>query len=307
MPAPAAPPAPVPDLLGDLLDLDTPAPPAPVPTGAPAGGVLDLMGGLDLDGSPAAGGPPAAAPAAAAPAAAPASQLPVLLGADKGKGLVIHGALAVEGRSHVLKLQFDNVSAGSTLDGFMIQLNKNVLGLQPANQVIAVAPVAPGASAAASVVLDQKPAMAAPAGGGPYVLQIAIKCTQLGVLYLSSPISLGGALAEDGRIESTAFVQAWKDIPEAEEVQQSLPVTITETATATQRLNAAKLFVMANKTVGGEEVLYVTGRAMLCPDAVQLLLELRFVAGQPGVRAFFRCTRPDVAPLVFDAVAAALS
>jgi hypothetical protein len=38
----------------------------------------------------------------------------------------------------------------------------------------------------------------------------------------------------------------------------------------------------------------------------QLLLELRLTRGAPGVDAAFKCQRPDLAPLVFDAVDKAL-
>ena len=41
-------------------------------------------------------------------------------------------------------------------------------------------------------------------------VQIAIKCNQLGVLYMSDNMPLEAALAEDGRIEGVQFVQTWK-------------------------------------------------------------------------------------------------
>jgi hypothetical protein len=56
--------APVPDLLGDLLDLDVPAP------------------------------APAAAPAALAAGAAAVPDLPVVFGEDKGKGVVLRARMA---------------------------------------------------------------------------------------------------------------------------------------------------------------------------------------------------------------------
>ena len=60
--------------------------------------------------------------------------------------------------------------------------------------------------------------------------------------------------------------------------------------------------MLSHKSVGGEEVLYCTGRAVTPAGGVQLLLELRFAAGAPGVQAStirrtlpastIRCTLP---------------
>lgn len=309
---PAAPSAPVPDLLGDLLDLDMSAPaPVAAPVAAGAGGVVDLLGGLDLgSGAPVAAAPVAAA-APAAPPSAPAStgpQLPVLVDASKGKGLVVRGAVIRSNNAPTYSLQFENVNAGGTLDGFMLQFNKNTFGLQPGNQVVSIAPLAPGTTASATVPLVHSAAMVSPAGNpNPGTLQVALKCNQLGVLYTADVVSLPAVLAENGKVESTAFVSAWKDVPESEEAQHTVGAIINDVGDATRRLEAGNLFVMANKSVGGEEVLYVTGRATVGAEGAQLLLELRFVKGQPGVRAFFRCKRSDLAQATFDAVGKALS
>jgi hypothetical protein len=64
---------------------------------------------------------------------------------------------------------------------------------------------------------------------------------------------------------------------------------------------------MAHKSVPGEDVLYVTGRAALPSGGVQLLLELRFVVGAPGVRAFYKSDQPQLAAVAFDAVRRALA
>jgi hypothetical protein len=160
--------------------------------------------------------------------------------------------------------------------------------------------------AVATVALTQTSAMVAPGPASP-TLQIAIKSTQLGVLYLTASVPLPAVLAEDGRVESAAFVAAWKAVPEASEGHQVLQRTIADVEAAKRHLQAASLLVMAHKSVGGENVLYVTGRAALPDQPVQLLLELRFVPGQPGVRSFFRSDRADLAPLAFAAVDAALS
>ncbi len=54
----------------------------------------------------------------------------------------------------------------------------------------------------------------------------------------------------------------------------------------------------------GQDALYVTGRTI---NGVQLLLELRFLRGQPGIDASFKSERVDLAAMAFDAVSAALA
>lgn len=52
----------------------------------------------------------------------------------------------------------------------------------------------------------------------------------------------------------------------------------------------------------------MTGRAASPSGPLQLLLELRLTRGTPGVDAAFKCAaRPELAPLVFEAVAKALA
>lgn len=137
--------------------------------------------------------------------------------------------------------------------------------------------------------------------GIPSLHQVAIRCNQLGVLYMSDNVTLTGMLAEDGRIESAAFVNGWKAIPETSEVQHPLTATITAADAAKSKLEAAHLFVMAHKKVPGtaEEVLYVTGKVGALPTPVQLLMELRYVGGAPGVRCFFKSEQAALAPLLW--------
>ncbi len=47
---------------------------------------------------------------------------------------------------------------------------------------------------------------------------------------------------------------------------------------------------------------YLTARAATLPAPTQLLLELRWAPGAPGVRAAVRSERPELAPLAFAAL-----
>jgi hypothetical protein len=154
-------------------------------------GLDDLLGGMSLGSSAAAAAPAAAIPAAAAvaadpfdllggslsaapaaaPAAAAASDLPVLVTAEKGKGLVVRGKLRRQGGKTVYNLHLTNGSAGP-LDGFMVQVNSNSAGLAPVDQVVAVGTLAPGGSGSAQVVMAHN---AAKQAAGPFSPKLQVR------------------------------------------------------------------------------------------------------------------------------------
>ena len=208
-PASTAAPAEV-DLLGGLGDLmATPAAPAQPAPGAAAAAPkapdpADLLGDLlSLDTAPAmaASAPPPAAPVMAAadpfdlmmgggvapvaPAAVP--MLPVLLTAGKGQGLEINGSMSmgIDG-SACYDLTFSNKSP-APLSGFMIQFNKNAIGLVPL-QALSVPNLNPGASASTKLPLTKHESMKSPTAlAGDNTLQVAIK-DNAGIFYFADKI-----------------------------------------------------------------------------------------------------------------------
>jgi hypothetical protein len=319
--------APAIDLLGGDLLGDEPEPPAPPPAAAPAAaaGLDDLLGGMSMGGGGAAaaaigspiavaaaasadpfamfggdGGDAPAAAAAAPAAAAPASdQLPVLLTAEKGKGLSIRGAVVRSGGAPAYQLALHNGSS-TPVDGLMLQLNANAFGLAPANQVVAVGTLAPGASGSSAVPLSINPAKVAPGPassrlqvrrGGfwlghphsaalyhlnflnrvthshrpisyPAPPQVALKTNQLGVFYWDDALPLPSVLEEGGTIDGAAFLSAWRAL--AAEEARRLDVTIADIEAAKAKLAAVRLFVLAHRPVSlrGRAGLTDGGRAL---------------------------------------------
>eukprot|EP00803_Ostreobium_quekettii_P000388 evm.model.scf_677.5 EVM.evm.TU.scf_677.5 scf_677:55350-65577(+) len=317
--------APQADLLGDLLDMGGPAPPPAAPTAAPTAAapapspvddVMDLLSGLDMGAPPAAAAPAAAVPVdpfgsfgAAAPTAAVSQPqsvtLPVVLTPDRGQGLTIGGQLARQGGQMVYLMQFGN-AAGVSIDGFMVQFNTNSFGLQPANQVVNVASVAPGTVAAASVPLAHVPAKIAP-GQAANTLQIAVKTSQLGVLYISDSVELEALFIEGGEIPQNVFLDSWRTLAGENERSETLQVAITDVDATLAKLKAANVFCMAHRQVPGmnQEAMYLT--CQVEGLAAQLLLELRFSRGAKGVSCACKSERPDLAPLLFVAMQHLLS
>ena len=123
------------------------------------------------------------------------------------------------------------------------------------------------------------------------------------MLYFSIPtLSMSCVLTDSMRMEPAAFVDLWRSVPDAEEQQAELPVIVGTVEAIKTALQSSGWMVLAHKNVELEEILYVTGRAIMPGGAVQLLLELRFSLGAPGIRAFFRGSMPQLAPLVFAAL-----
>lgn len=67
--------------------------------------------------------------------------------------------------------------------------------------------------------------------------------------------------------------------------------------------------LQARKAVPGtpEEVTFLAAKVSTLPQPTDVLLELRFTAGSPSVRAAVRSQRPDLHPLVFEALRTVIS
>lgn len=78
---------------------------------------------------------------------------------------------------------------------------------------------------------------------------MAIRNTQQGVFYFNDQIPLTALMLEEGRIEPAAFVQTWKNLPEANESQKELPIRIAGLEQVKAKIEAANIFLMAHKQV----------------------------------------------------------
>lgn len=283
-PAAAAAAAPV-DLMGDLLSLDVGGPAAQPAAQPPAGG-------SDPFGLDSLGGAPAAAPAAATQE----PSLPVLLTMEKGKGLEVSGRLERRQGQVSYELSFRNATQ-QPLDGLMIQFNKNSFGLAPAG-ALQVPPIAPGASQRTSLPISVDPQAATPAPAKP-VLQVAIKCNQLGVLYLADSVNLAAVLMEDGAMQYAQFQQVWVKAPAANTQQQQLSSGGKTLEGCVQSLQGSGLFASGSGAFGA----HLSGKFTLGALA---LVEVS--APQNGlVQVTCKSQRVDLLPLLMAHVGKALA
>ncbi|KAK6935416.1 Clathrin/coatomer adaptor, adaptin-like, N-terminal [Dillenia turbinata] len=260
------PPAPVPDLLGDLIGLDN----ALVPT--------------DQHASTTPSGPP----------------LPVLLPASTGQGLQISAQLTRRDGQIFYSLLFENNSQ-IPLDGFMIQFNKNTFGLAAAGP-LQVPQLQPGSSSGTllPMVLFKNIAPGPP----NLLLQVAVKNNQQPVWYFNDKISLLVLFSEDGRMERANFLETWKSLPDSNEVSRDFPGLMINSVEATlDQLAASNMFFIARRKHANQEVLYLSANI---PQGIPFLIELTAVIGIPGVKCAVKTPSPEMAPLFFEGIEALL-
>ncbi|CAH8272960.1 unnamed protein product [Arabidopsis lyrata] len=218
----AAVPAPVPDLLGDLMGLDNAAI-------------------VPLDEPITPSGPP----------------LPVVVPASSGQGLQISAQLSRKDGHVFYSMLFENNSQ-TVLDGFMIQFNKNTFGLAAAGP-LQIPPLQPGTSARTMLpmVLFQNMSAGPPSS----LLQVAVKNNQQPVWYFTDKILLHALFGEDGRMERGTFLETWRSLPDSNEVQKDFPgITITSVESTIDLLTAFNMFFIAKRKNGNQDVIYLSAK-----------------------------------------------
>lgn len=127
------------------------------------------------------GGERSPSPTTAVTQASEGRQYSILFSAEKGHGCQLEGLWEGNAPNPSLKLRVTNYSA-SKLSDFMIQFNKNAMGLLPASQAVSFGMVAVGAVAKAEIVTSTSETMKS-ATTQPGLFQVAMKVVPLGVVY----------------------------------------------------------------------------------------------------------------------------
>ncbi|CAI0476134.1 unnamed protein product [Linum tenue] len=252
---------PVPDLMGDLMGLDNSA---IVP--------------VDQPSTPS--GPP----------------LPVVLPASAAQGLQISAQLIRRDGQIFYSMLFEN-NTQMPLDGFMIQFNKNSLGLA-AGGPLQVPQLQPGTSATTllPMVMFQNMSTGPPTS----LLQVAVKNNQQQVWYFNDKILFHAFFSEDGRMERGSFLETWRSIPDTNEVSKDFPGIVLNSADAMmERLAASNMFFIAKRKHANQDVFYF---ATKIPRGIPFLVELTTAIGMPGVKCAIKTPNPEMSPLFFEAV-----
>jgi len=284
VPAQPQPQQPAVDLLGgDLSMLSTPAP-------APSMG-----GGLIDTGSSAGGGGlnDLFSIQGALPGAGYVGPQTVLLPASKGKGLEISGTFARRQGAVFMDLTFTN-RAMQAMGGFAIQFNKNSFGIAPSALQVQ-SPIAPNTSAQTSLQIT-------PAAGPIQKmdpinnLQVAIK-NNIDIFYFSCAIPAHVLFIESGKMDRKVFLDTWKDIPAANEVQNNVNTRGFNSDGIQNVLEANNIFTIAKRTVEGQDMLY---QSLRFTNGITVLSELKLVPGNASIQLSLKTTAMDVIAIVQD-------
>ncbi|KAI8110917.1 hypothetical protein M9434_004491 [Picochlorum sp. BPE23] len=235
----ASQPQPMPDLLGDLLDLsDEPAVPQPVAHSAD----IDLLGDLTLEDTN-----------VGSPMVAKGREMSILLSSERGKGLEIRGRICSTEDGLVYDLILENKSTGQTLDGFMITLNRNWFGLSQVKQSLDIGAIPVGSSERVQVKLTQKDAMLRDDGKFSCALQIAVKNNQQGVLYFEGEVPLEEMFSANESISSISmFDEVWESLIASENVDFSQASNIS--GTMLSRLSLSGINKLSDRLENGSRV-----------------------------------------------------
>ncbi|VFQ82846.1 unnamed protein product [Cuscuta campestris] len=228
------------------------------------------------------------------PAAGP--PLPVLLPAATGQGLQISAQVIRRDGQVFYSMLFENHSQIS-LDGFMIQFNKNTFGLAAAGP-LQVPQLQSGASASTllPMVLFQNLSPGPPTS----LLQVAVKNNQQPVWYFNDKISFHVFFTEDGKMERSTFLETWKSLPDSNEISRDFPGIVINSIDATiDHLASVNMFFIAKRKHANQEVFYLSAKI---PQGTPFLIELTTVVGVPGLKCAMKTPSPEMAPWLFEAI-----
>eukprot|EP00128_Syssomonas_multiformis_P015628 Colp12_sorted_trinity150504_noHs@17709 len=301
------------NLIDDLLGLDIGAPAPTAPMGGMGGyGAAAPMGGVPAFGAPggyAAAAPPARPPPPATSAAfdlladlggapasttdmyggAPSSFVPakaMWLPASKGKGLEITGTFSRRQRTIFMELSLTN-RAMQPMGGFAVQFNKNSFGLAPA-QPLQVQPLPPNQSVNVSLPLNN---LGAVQKMDPLLnLQVAIK-NNIDIFYFSTLVPSHVLFVEEGRMERQMYLQAWGEIPDANEKQAVIDGIPLGTDAIEARLEANNIFTVAKRNVDGQDIVY---SSVKFTNGIWVLLETTVRPGGGAVKIAAKTRSLDV-------------
>jgi len=246
------------------------------------GGDLLDMGGLSVQETP----------------AQPQVRLNQVCSADKSGGFDIFAGFRQDNGKIFMDMEFNNVTSGTPLSALAIQLNKNALGLSPANQqVVCNPPIQQGSSGRSSAELIVTPNMLAPLPAGQPAssqLQVAIKNMATGnVFYFAANFSFEALFSSDGALDRSTFIESWKSIDDTKELYgtvSDLPPASTDIDQVQEKFKAYNVFFIARRPVPnaeGQEVVYFSMRTM---SGMDFLAELTF---KKGVTACKVCLKTE--------------
>merc|ERR1719403_309260 len=287
-------------LIGDLLDMDLH--PRETEGSADAGPAPDLLGGglgeLLTGGPPASGGQNTNSllgdifgmGGTAHTGYVPPKQ--VWLTAQKGKGLEISGTWSLRNNVITMEMTFSN-KAMQAMQGFGIQLNKNSFGMttsQPLNIPLL------NAGQTLDVALPMTCTGPVQKMDPLTNIQVAIK-NSIDIFYFACIAPLHIFFSEEGAMEKKTFLNTWKDIPAANEIQHTIEGVECTSDGISTKMTQNNAFTVAKRTLEGQDMIY---QSVKLTNGIWGLVEIKLSPGNPSITLSFKSRVMEIPPAVFS-------
>lgn len=181
------------------------------------------------------------------------------------------------------------------MTGFAIQLNKNSFGLTPGAPLNAPPVLQPAQSIDVSLCLatNGQVQRMEPLNN----LQVAIK-NNIDIFYFACLVHANVLFCEDGQLDKRIFLQTWKEIPSANEVQFTIKEIAGHSDTLAAKLAANNIFTIAKRNVDGQDMLY---QSLKLSNNIWVLLELKLCPGTMDATLSLKSRSVEVAHIIFSA------
>ena len=225
----------------------------------------------------------------------------VVLPASKGKGLEVSATFARRNKEVYMDLTLLN-RALLPLKDFAIKFNKNSFALAPAGQLNIMTPLQPNKSLDVSLALNTSNPVEKMDPLNK--LDVAVK-TDVGMNIFTCFVPYHVLFADDGKLEPKTYLEAWKQIPDANESVFTLETNL-DSREIIARLEANNIFNTTIKSVEGQELLYMTNKFV---NNLWVLTEIKIgnKAPAPTIQVSMKSRTLDVISGVFDSMKAILA
>ena len=225
----------------------------------------------------------------------------IVLPASKGKGLEVSATFARRNNEIYMDLTLLN-KALLPLKDFAIKFNKNSFALAPAGQLNIMTPLLPNKSIDVSLAVNTTNPVEKMDPLNK--LDVAIK-TDVGMNIFTCFIPYHALFSSDGKLEPKTYLEAWKQIPEANESVFTLETNLDARAIIT-RLEANNIFNTTVKSIEGQELLYMTNKFV---NNLWVLTEIKIANQMPitSAQISMKSRTLDVISGVFDSMKAILA
>jgi len=191
-----------------------------------------------------------------------------------------------------MEMTFEN-KAMQAMQNFALQLNKNSFGLTP-NQAMNVPSLNAGQTLDVSVPMTTT---------GPVQkmdpltnVQVAIK-NNVDIFYFACLAPIHIFFSEEGNMEKKTFLNTWKDIPAANEIQYTIENVECTSDGIQTKMAQNNAFTVAKRTLEGQDMIY---QSMKLTNGIWGLMEIKLAPDNPNIILSFKSRVMEVAQPIFQ-------